>query len=113
VSVSHVDHHSSRLTIAELEAIDPTSLKPSVTIPISAIASVLRTASAKEIPLRRYLSSSGVEGLWTEFPQNGSWYMISVSHIDVPTRASAEDLERIADEFLKQQANMKKKRNLR
>jgi hypothetical protein len=113
VSVSNVDHHSNRLTIAELDAIDPSSLEPSVTIPISAIASVLKIASTKELLLRKYMSSSGVEGLWTEFPQNGSWYMISVSHIDVPTRASAEDLERIADEFLKQQANMKKRRNLR
>ena len=32
-----------------------------------------------------------------------AWYMIAVSQIDVPALAAQSDLERIADEFLRQQ----------
>jgi len=39
--------------------------------------------------------------------------MVSVSHIDLPARISNAELEMIADEFLSQQGNMKKKRWLR
>jgi hypothetical protein len=38
-----------------------------------------------------------------EFHFQGSWYMISISYVDVPALASSEELEMMADEFLRQQ----------
>lgn len=103
VSVSHADRHSDRITVDELDAIDPNTLQPTVVIPIASISAALKSSSAEQASVGSYVNSAAVEGVWAELHHNGNWYMISVSHLDVPTYASPEELERIADEFLRQQ----------
>jgi len=44
-----------------------------------------------------------VPGVWAEFRYDTNWYMISVSHVDIPARATPAQKDRIADEFLRQQ----------
>ena len=110
ISVSHVERHLDRTTANELNEIDSRTLRPTVAIPAEAIADALKSPEGRRAPLNTYESASGIEGLWTEFYLEGHWYMISVSHIDLPARISNTELEMIADEFLSQQANMKKRR---
>ena len=105
VSVSDADNHADRLTVAELDEIDSTHLGPEVIIPRLAISSAVRTASEQNVPVNRYVNRNGVEGIWAEFCIDGSWYMLSVSHIDVPVRPTRSELERIADELLRQQSS--------
>ena len=110
VSISHADKHSARITAEELEAIDHNTLQPSVVIPIASISSALKSSSGEQAEMHSYTNSSGVEGNWAEFYSKGNWYMISVSHVDVPAFASPEELEMIADEFLRQQSGRHRKR---
>jgi|ERR1700674_2871936 len=112
VSVSHAERHSDRTTARELNEIDPRTLKPAVVIPAQSIADALKSSEGRRARLDKYENASGIEGLWTEFCFDGNWYMVSVSHIDLPARISNAELE-IADEFLSQQGNMKKKRRCR
>ncbi len=113
VSVSHVERHSDRTTAEELNEINPLTLKLTVEIPVQSIADALKSPEGRKARLNGYENASGIEGLWTEFCFEGNWYMISVSHIDLPTRISNEELEMAADEFLAQQGNMKRRRRFR
>ncbi len=113
VSVSHVERHIDRTTASELNEIDPRTLKPATAIPADAIANALRSPVGRTAPLNAYENASGIEGLWTEFCFEGHWYMVSVSHIDLPVRISSAELEMIADEFLAQQGNMNRRRRFR
>lgn len=108
ISVSHADHHSNRITIDELDAINTEMLDGKLVIPTHSIVSALRSTSAEEIQVNKYLNSTYVEGIWAEFHHAHSWYMVSVSHIDMPLKAKPEDLDRLADEFLWQQEGRKK-----
>lgn len=112
VSVSHADKHSHRISLDELNEIDGSTLRPAVTIPISSISSAIRSAADRDASLHTYTNSSGVEGLWAAFQYNRNWYMISVSHVEVPVFAKPEELERMADDFLWQQGAIKRKRRL-
>lgn len=113
VSVSHVERHSDRTTARELNELDPRTLKATVGIPSEAIAHALKSSNGRIANLNTYENASGIEGLWTEFCLDGNWYMVSVSHIDLPARISNAELEMLADEFLCQQGNMKRKRRFR
>lgn len=113
VSVSHVERHSDRTTAKELNEIDPKTLNLGVVIPAQSIANALKSSEGRRARLDKYENASGIEGLWTEFHFERNWYMVSVSHIDLLTRVSNAELEIIADEFLSQQGNMKKKRHFR
>jgi hypothetical protein len=110
VSVSHVERHSDRTTAKELNEIDPRTLKVVVGIPVEAIANALKSSEGKKAHLHVYENASGIEGLWTEFCVEENWYMVSVSHVDLPAFISNSELEMVADEFLSQQGNMKKRR---
>jgi hypothetical protein len=108
ISVSHIESHSDRITLEELNAMDSTRLLPAnISIPIDSILKALRSAARCNVPVQKYLNSSDVEGVWAEFKEGGSWYMVSVSHVDVPKRAAPEILDRIADDLLWQQARLR------
>jgi hypothetical protein len=113
VSVSHAERHSDRLSVEELDRIDPTNLRPAVIIPVPSISAALRSSAGRDTPINTYLNAAGIEGIWAEFRFEGNWYMLSVSHIDVPTHASPADLEMIADEFLRQQSHNHGRRRIR
>lgn len=103
VSVSHAERHAARITVDELDSINATMLQPALVIPTSSISGALKSRAAEETAVNTYLNSAAVEGVWADFHHEGSWYMVSVSHMDVPVYAKSEDLERIANEFLAQQ----------
>ncbi len=103
VSVSNADHHSARVTVEELDSIDSAMLEPAVLVPTSSISEALKSHTAQHAPVNTYLNGADIEGIWAEFRHAANWYMVSVSHIDVPTYAKSEELERITDEFLFQQ----------
>jgi len=107
VSVSNADRHSERVTIQELESITKEMLDGKLIIPTYSIASALRSKSAEQASLNQYFNNSHVEGMWAEFHHGQSWYMVSVSHIDIPSKAKPEELDRIADELLWQQERMR------
>jgi hypothetical protein len=113
VSVSNAEHHSARITVEELEGIDSSMLQPAALVPSSSISEALKSRAAQDAPVNTYLNSAEVEGIWAEFRHAANWYMVSVSHIDVPTYAKSEELERIADEFLLQQGFRKLSRRYR
>jgi len=113
VSVSNADHHSARVTVEELEAIDSSMLEPAVLVPNSSISEALKSRAGQDTSVNTYLNSAEVEGIWAEFRDAANWYMVSVSHIDVPTYAKSEELERITDEFLFQQGFRKLSRRYR
>jgi hypothetical protein len=102
-----------RTTASELNEIDPRTLRPTVTIPAETIANALKSSEGRKAPLNTYENASGIEGLWTEFYFEGHWYMVGVSHIDLPARISSSELDMLADEFLAQQGNMKRRRRFR
>ena len=110
VSMSHVERHSDRTTARELNEIDPRTLRPSVVIPVQSIADALRSPQGRTAFLDTYENATGIEGIWTEFQFEGNWYMVSVSHIDLPTRMSNAELEMVADEFLLHQGNLRGRR---
>ena len=110
ISVSHADRHSDRITVVELDEIDLSTLQPALVIPVSSISTALKSSAAEQASIEIYLNNSAVEGVWAEFYHNGNWYMVSVSHVDVPAYAKPEELERIADEFLWQQGQARRKR---
>lgn len=110
ISVSHADRHSDRITVVELDELDPTTLQPSLVIPMSSISDALKSSAAEQAAIESYYNNSAVEGFWAEFYRNGNWYMISISHVDVPTHVKPEELDRIADEFLWQQGQARRKR---
>lgn len=104
ISVSNVDRHSDRLTVGELDDIDINALDRTTKIPRLSISYALRWASERDdVAVERYVNAADVEGIWSEFSYGNNWYMVSVSHVNVPAYASRDDLERIADEFLRQQ----------
>ena len=113
VSVSNAEHHSARITVEELEGIDSSMLQPAVLVPNSSISDALKSSAAQDTLVSTYLNSAEVEGIWAEFRYAANWYMVSVSHIDVPIYAKSEELERIADEFLLQQGFRKLSRRNR
>ncbi len=113
VSVSNAEHHSARITVEELEGIDSSMLQPTVLVPNSFISDALKSRAAQDTLVSTYLNSAEVEGIWAEFRYATNWYMVSVSHIDVPIYAKSEELERIADEFLLQQGFRKLSRRNR
>lgn len=90
--------------------IDPTTLQPSLVIPASSISVALKSSAGERATIESYFNNSAVEGVWAEFYHNGNWYMVSVSHVDVPARAKPEELDTIADEFLWQQGQARRKR---
>jgi hypothetical protein len=110
VSVSHAERCAARVTPEELEAINPDTLQTSVVIPIASISLALKSASGEQTEMHTYTNCSGIEGNWAEFYFQGSWYMVSVSHVDVPAVASREELEMMADEFLRQQLGRGRRR---
>lgn len=110
ISISHADRHAGRISAEELDAIDLNTLQTTVVIPTDSIASALKSSSAEQAVVHPYTNSSGVEGNWAEFCFHGNWYMISVSHMDVPAYASPEELEMLADEFLRQQSSKNRRR---
>ena len=110
VSVSHVERHSDRTTAKELNEIDPRSLKPTIAVPVQSVVEALKSPEGRTSHLRTYENASGIEGIWAEFQFEGNWYMVSVSHIDLPARISREELEMVADEFLSQQGNIRRRR---
>lgn len=99
-------------TVAELDEIDPNTVRPAVIIPVSSISAALKSPAAERAPISSYFNNAGVEGIWAEFHYCGNWYMVSVSHIDVPAYATPDDLERIADELLWQQGPRKYRRRI-
>src|SRR5436305_372739 len=104
ISVSDADRHADRITVNELDEIGADVQEDTTKIPRISISFALRTAGhLEEVAVNRYLNSAGVEGIWSEFYFESNWYMVSVSHIDVPVYAALDELERIADEFLRQQ----------
>jgi hypothetical protein len=113
VSVSNVESDLDRTGARELHEIDPRTLRPTVTIPIEAMAGALKSPAGRMAPINTYENASGIEGIWTEFYFEGHWYMVGVSHIDLPARISSTELEMIADEFLAQQGNMNRRRRFR
>lgn len=110
VSVSHAERHSDRTTAKELNEIDPRTLRPTVAIPLQSIAEALKSPQGRTAALDTYENASGIEGIWTEFHFEGNWYMVSVSHIDLPARISNAELEMVADEFLRQQSGKHRRR---
>lgn len=113
ISVSHAEHHSARITVGELDRINSAMLTPTqFVVPNSSISSALKSCAAQDTVVNTYLNCSNVQGIWAEFYHQGNWYMISVSHIDVPVYATSAELERIADEFLFQQGTRKAGRRL-
>lgn len=110
ISVSHADRHSDRVTVDELDDIDPSCLQPALVIPTESISSALRSGDADRASVHEYTNRSAVEGIWAEFYHKGNWYMISISHVDCPARASSEDLESIADNLLRQQGQGPRRR---
>jgi hypothetical protein len=110
ISVSHADRHSDRMTVVELDELDLTTLQPALVIPVSSISTALKSSAAQQASIEIYFNNSAVEGVWAEFYHDGNWYMVSVSHVDVPVYAKPEELERIADEFLWQQGQARRKR---
>jgi len=110
ISVSHADRHSDRITVVELDELDLTTLQPALVIPVSSISAALKSSVAEQAAIQIYFNNSAVEGVWAEFYHNGNWYMVSVSHVEVPAYAKPEELERIADEFLWQQGQARRKR---
>lgn len=105
VSVSHAERHADRTSLEELNAIEPGSLGEAVGIPTQSISLALKSSIAREAPLQKYENVNGIEGLWAEFQYQGNWYMVSVSHIDIPARMKSSELEMIADELLRQQGD--------
>ena len=103
ISVSHADRHAARLTIGELDQIDPRTCELSVIVPAESISAALKSNDAENASVNTYVNSSAVEGIWAEFYHAGNWYMVSLSHVEVPVYARPEELERITDEFLRQQ----------
>ena len=110
VSVSAADLHADRLTVDELDEIDSTQLAQEVIIPRLSISYAIRTASEQGVSVNQYLNRKGIEGIWADFFLDGNWYMVSVSHIDVPTHPTPAELDRIADEFLRHQGSGRRKR---
>jgi hypothetical protein len=110
VSVSHVERHADRTTAKELNEIDPRSLQPAVAIPVESTTDAFRSPEGRRAPLNKYENTAGIEGIWAEFRFERNWYMISVSHIDLPARLSTTELETLTDEFLYQQGGQKKRR---
>jgi hypothetical protein len=112
VSVSHANRHSDRTTVTELDEIDPNTVRHADIIPVSSISAALKSPAAEQAPISSYFNNVGVEGIWGEFYYQGNWYMVSVSHVDVPAYATPDDLERIADELLWQQGPRKYRRRI-
>ncbi len=110
VSVSNADHHSNRVTVDELDSLHASMLESAVIIPPESLSSAFKSAAASSATVRSYLNSAGVEGIWAAFYYAGNWYMVSVSHVDVPVYATPEELDRLADEFLFQQGSRHGKR---
>jgi hypothetical protein len=110
ISVSHADRHADRITFVELNEIDPITLQPALVIPISSISAALKSPQAGQAAIEIYFNNVAVQGLWAEFYENGNWYMVSVSNVDVPRCTRPDELERIADEFLWQQGHVRRKR---
>jgi len=110
LSVSHADRHSDRINVVELNEIDPTTVQPALVIPVSSISAALKSSAAEQAAIESYFNNAAVEGVWAEFYHGGNWYMVSVSHVDVPAYAKPEELERIADEFLWQQEQPRRRR---
>lgn len=110
VSISHADRNANRITAEELEDIRHNTLQSAVMIPLSSISFALRSCPAEQAPINVYTNSSSVEGNWAEFYFEGCWYMITISHVDVPAYASSEELEMIADDLLRQQVSGRKRR---
>jgi hypothetical protein len=102
ISISNVDQLIARISVRELDAVDPSALTLDEIIPLNSIATAVKWAS-DSTNLQPYNNSSMVPGVWTEFRYGNNWYMISVSHVDVPLRATPAQKDRIADEFLEQQ----------
>jgi hypothetical protein len=113
ISVSNVECHSDRTTAKELDEIDPRTLRPTIAIPVRSISDALKSPQGRAAHVDTYENASGIEGIWIEFQFEGNWYMVSVSHIDLPARISREELEMVADEFLSQQGNIKKRYRFR
>lgn len=103
VSVSHAEHGLHRIMVEELDEIDAVTLEPTIRIPLSQISVAFRSRAAEQALVHDYMNSSGIKGIWAEFYRDGHWYMVSVSHIDVPAHLSTADLERIAGQLLRQQ----------
>jgi hypothetical protein len=104
------DRHSDRITVVELDRRDRTTLHTALVIPVSSIVDALKSSDAEQASVETYFNNVAVRGIWAEFYHQGNWYMLSASRIDLPTRARAEDLERIADEFLLQQGHTRGRR---
>lgn len=113
VSVSHAECHSDRTTLQELNEINPLTLRPTIVIPDQSIAAAFRSVAGRQARLKTYENASGIEGIWTEFHFEENWYMVSVSHIDLPTRISNSELEILTDEFLYQQGAQNRRRRSR
>lgn len=103
VSVSHADQHSARISLQELDDLAVTALSPTVTIPLGSIVAALKSSEAEAAPVGSYFGSLGVEGNWAEFCFRGNWNMVAVSHVDESALGAGADLERTADELLRQQ----------
>jgi hypothetical protein len=110
VSVSNAEHHSGRITIDELNELNGDTLIASAVIPARSLWRAFTSAIASNAVIHPYQNSGGVDGIWAEFHHDGSWYMVSVSHIDVPVNATHEELDRLADEFLLQQGRKRERR---
>jgi len=110
ISVSHAQRHSDRITVVELDQMDPTTLQPTLVIPVGSISAALKSSDAERAAIETYFNSVAVQGIWAEFYHKGNWYMVSVSHIDIPAYARSDELERITDEFLWQQGLIRGRR---
>lgn len=113
VSVSNADHHSGRITIEELDKLNAGLLQKSTVIPARCLWRACNSVAATDAAIHSYQNSAGVDGIWAEFQHDGNWYMVSVSHIDIPACATPDELDRLASEFLDQQGPKRPKRQIR
>jgi hypothetical protein len=101
ISISNVDRHEARTRVRELDDLDPSTLTPTVAVPLDSIAAAIRLSSDTAV-LSLYENTAMVPGVWADFRYGNNWYMISVSHVDVPARATPTQIDKITDEFLRQ-----------
>jgi len=110
ISVSNADRHSHRTAVAELDTLNGTMIESGVVIPNDSLSDAFKSSVASNASVNRYLNDAGVAGIWAEFYYRNNWYMVSVSHIDIPLHATPEGLDRLAEEFLSQQGVTRRKR---
>ena len=76
----------------------------STAIPARSLWRAFNSTDASNAAIHPYENRAGIAGIWAEFHHDENWYMVGVSHIDVPVKATPEELDKLAGIFLDQQA---------